>query len=184
VGQETFDARIAIRDQLLGAVIEHLRRRGDAYLAQLVDRIVGVVRAHEGRIEDNAALAAEVTAFARMDLSRGKRKPIPEGPGTIRAAKFDSWMVEGYLRTAEAERGPGEPLPVLIQEVWQEALRGAPPLSPAQVQQVLRLKTLEGKALRLVFWATRRVRRRQERFEDFRKQVSRYKVRPHPWIVS
>lgn len=174
-------ARIAIRDRLLLGILGHLRKR-DPYFAALTDRAIQLVLANDRNVLEGR-LGRDIRAFARMELTPGNLKPIPAGPGTIRAAKLNTWFVESYIRTAQEERDLDDPPANLIHEVWKQCLDGTQPLTPPQIQQVLKLKTTEGKALRLVFWATRRYRKSQERFEDFRKQVSRYNVRPHPWIA-
>jgi hypothetical protein len=182
VGQEAFDARIAIRDQLLGAIIEHLRPR-DAYMAQLADRIVGVVRANDDRIEASGVLA-DIKAFAAMDRSRGK---APKPSAFLRETKRDLLMTIGCLHSVLGGY-PGRPTPAeweeVIQETWRECFPRGEALDAKSVISVLRMRTIAGKALRLVYWATRPRRQRQERFVDFRKQLSRQKLRPHPWIVE
>ena len=175
-------ARIAIRDRLIRGIIGHLKRRGDSSLTNLVERAAGLVWANDNRLTDSH-VGRDIRAFAQMDLSRGKQKRADTGPGTVRAAKRNTWLVESYIRTAEEERDPDADPDAPIQGAWRECLHGAEPLDAARVQQVLKLKTAEGKATRLVFWATRKHRRRQERFVDFRKQIGRYSDRPHPWIV-
>jgi len=165
--------------------VGHLRRRGDDYLANLVVEIVGVVRANDDRIKE-AGVAADVKAFGEMDLSRGKLKP--GGPLRKARAKVDAVMCElGLLSraipTKAAPKATAESWEDAVQYVWQGALRQRDPLTAEHLEWVLEEVETEGKAMRLVFLATRSTRRRQEPFEDFRKQVNRQKLRAHPWIV-
>lgn len=168
-------ARIAIRDRLLFGILGHLRKR-DPGFARVVERAVTLVHANDDRILE-ARVGRDVKAFAQMDLSRGKLKP----PGPLREAKLKTWLVEAYIRTAEKD---GDRDGELVQKAWRECLNRNVPLNSNQLREVSRAKTVEGKALRLVFFATRGHRRRQERFADFRKQLSRLNIKPHPWIVD
>lgn len=181
LSRRQLQARIAIRDRLIRGIIGHLKRRGDPTLTSLVERAAGLVWENDDWLTDSR-IGLDIRAFARMDLSRGKQKGANTGPGTIRAAKRAALLVESYIRTAEDERDPDDDPNVPIQGAWRECLGGAEPLDGARVQQVLKLKTIEGKAIRLVFWATRK-HRSQQRFVDFRKQIASYSNRPHPWIV-
>jgi hypothetical protein len=120
-------ARAAIRDRLLDGILGHLRKR-DPDFARIAERAVILVRANDSRILE-ARAGRDVKAFARMALSRGKLKPIPAGPGSIRDAKMKTWLVEAYIRTAQEERDPDEPAADLIQEVWQQCLAGTEKLT-------------------------------------------------------
>jgi hypothetical protein len=93
------DPRVDVRDQLLDAIVGHVRRR-DPYLAELADRILGVVRANDGHVEESG-LRADVAAFAEMNLGRGKRKPAS---AFLRQARFDAIGVAGLGDPGDTER--------------------------------------------------------------------------------
>jgi hypothetical protein len=173
------DPRVIVRDQLLDAIVGHLRYR-DAYLAQLVERITGVVRANNDWIEDSS-VSADVSAFAEMDLRRGKAKSW----GPLHKAKLQVETSALYLRTALSEipKDTTENRQNAVQEAWRSSLRQHDSLTTEQLTEVLGEADTGAMAMRLVFLATRSGRHRQERFEDFRRQVNRQKLRAHPWIV-
>lgn len=181
---EGLEARIAVRDQLLDGIVKHLRAR-DERLAGLVGRIIGVIRANDDRVAD-AGVSADVQAFAEMDLSRGKS---PRASGSLREARLSWYTMTLCLRDVAPVGSPKRFKPeweAAVQAVWRECFPGSEPLDPKDPKAlpwVLRAGDLESKALRLVFLATRSRRRRQEQFEDFRKQVLRQTIKPHPWLV-
>jgi len=198
------NVRIVVRDQLLDALIGHIRRRGDDYLAQMAERIVGVVRANDDRIVD-AAVAHDVAMFADFDLSRGKQKPANS---ELRAAAVSALTTTSYLRSELGERGADwstlklsawkrstpsagastaakwkeeEWKEEVLQSTWRECLRGDQPLGADHLAFVRRARTIDDAALRLIYFATREKRQHDEIFENFRKQVKRQMLRAHPW---
>jgi hypothetical protein len=97
------DAGIVVRDQLLDAIVAHIRRRGDGHLAELSERIIGVVRANDDRLAE-ADVGADVAMFAAMDLSRGKTHAPYE---ILDTAAKKAWLTEGCLR-AHLPISPGK----------------------------------------------------------------------------
>jgi hypothetical protein len=181
------DARVSIRDDTFDAIIAHLRRRDPDY-AVLVERIVGLIRANDDRIEESR-LAADVQGFAEMEL--GRRKPKPWS--ALRAARLSFDATANYLRIfaedfrACAQRAPeAEDWKRVVERAWREGLKQPEPLPAVPLQETVELLEkgdVDAAAMRLVFFATRLRRDRQERFEDFRTQVMRQKLRAHPWIA-
>jgi hypothetical protein len=185
-GQET---RLAAMDQILDAVVGHLRRRGDPHFADVVERITNLARANAGRIEDSG-LMADIRAFAEMDLSRGKS---PKPTASLQRAARDAAMTAGYL---EAEfvgyvgQRTQEDWAAAVQKAWRECFNREASLPvEALTWALLRARSARDIALRLTFLANEprrssrsRNRRRQDRFKDFRKLVLGQKLRAHPWI--
>jgi hypothetical protein len=179
-GQET---RLAAMDQIIDAVVGHLRRRGDPHFAELVERITNLARANADRIEDSG-LMADIRAFAEMDLSRGKS---PKPADALQRAARDAAMTTRYL---EAEfvgyvgQRTREDWAAAVQRAWRECFnRDAPLPVDSLAWTLLRARSSREIALRLTCLAneSKRVsrsqsRRRQDRFKDFRKLVLRQKL--------
>jgi hypothetical protein len=83
------DPRVAVRDQLLDAIVSHVRRRGDDYLAQLIRRILVVVRANDDRI-DEAAVAAEVSLAKPQPTCSGAPRSFKPSTGPRPRAWFEA----------------------------------------------------------------------------------------------
>ena len=173
-GQKT---RLVVMERILEAIVGHLRHR-DPYFAELVERITNLARANAARIEESG-LMADITAFAEMDLSRGKSS---KSTASLQQAARDAAMTTGYLE-AEFVGYVGQRTradwAVAAQRAWRECFNREAPLPDEALAWVLRrTRSARDIALRLTFLAneSRRVSRsrrgrRQDRYKEFRKLV-------------
>lgn len=202
------EARVAVRDRLLDAIVGHLDRRGDPHFAELCRRIIGLVRDNDGRI-DESRLGAEIAMFAEMDLSRGKMH-APYVP--LDDAVKKTWVVEGCLRAhlrdlagqdplVRLARGepeltdsemrrlddprqvPRETCTAAVRATWAECFPGRPSLNEQELRRVSRGKAVGSMAVRLT-WNGLGIGQGYREYDDFRRSIARHKVRPNPWTVD